>query len=189
LSCNYDNKIIQPIKSRLTPFYISGLTPDDMKELIGRVCTKENITIDKDALETLIRMGDKDSRRIINTLQACAMLNKQIEKESVEKILQIPDRNIVKEMMIQATGNDIEKAFGIATNHIINSGFDIKKILIMMSDIILELDIEDFMRVKFIDILSTGEANINNGNTIDIQMKGMISKMNLVSKMNPKCML
>ena len=187
LSCNYDNLLIEPIKSRLTAFYFGGLTNDNMMEIISHICTEEKISISEDGAKTLISLSNKDARKIINTLQTCAMLTNDITEEIVEKILQVPDKNIIKEMMTQAIEGDIDKSFGIATNHIINSGFDIKKILIIMNDIIPELNLESFQQIKFSDTLSDGEDRINRGNSIDIQMKGILSKMYLISKMSPKC--
>ena len=69
LTCNYVEKIIDPIQSRCQVF---GITPPSRKEVavrLGNICTGEGIELDMDALVQIVNSSYPDIRRGINALQ------------------------------------------------------------------------------------------------------------------------
>ncbi len=69
LTCNYVEKIIDPIQSRCQVF---GITPPSRKEVavrLGNICNKENIELNTDALVQIVNSTYPDIRRSINALQ------------------------------------------------------------------------------------------------------------------------
>ncbi len=69
LTCNYVEKIIDPIQSRCQVF---GITPPSRKEVavrLGNICTDEGIELDMDALVQIVNSSYPDIRRGINALQ------------------------------------------------------------------------------------------------------------------------
>lgn len=69
LTCNYENKIINPLKSRLQHLRFKAPNVDDVTELVATILMKENVTFDLDALDAYIEVGYPDVRKIINLLQ------------------------------------------------------------------------------------------------------------------------
>ena len=70
LTCNYVEKIIDPIQSRCQVF---GITPPNRKEVakrIAHVLDTEGVEYDLDGLATLINNGYPDIRRILNACQS-----------------------------------------------------------------------------------------------------------------------
>lgn len=189
LSCNYDNKLIAPIKSRFMSFHFAGLRDEDMKKLVYRICSAEDLIIDPQAIDLLVELSDKDTRIILNTLQVCALLGQSIDMQTVQNTFQVPDKNQVREMMRLAIEGDIPQSFEIATNHIINSGFDLKRVLKMMVAVTPSFELNPGIMSKFFDSLSEGEDRITRGNSPDIQLKGLLAKLSLVSRMEPACLM
>ena len=69
LTCNYVEKIIDPIQSRCQVF---AITPPSRKEVavrLGSICSKENIELNTDALVQIVNSTYPDIRRSINALQ------------------------------------------------------------------------------------------------------------------------
>ena len=69
LSCNYANKIIDPIKDRCTVFRFKAIPAQEMKFLLDKIVEKESIDITKDALMTLCVLSKGSMRRALNTLE------------------------------------------------------------------------------------------------------------------------
>ena len=69
LTCNYENKIINPLKSRLQHFRFKAPNINDITELVATVLVKENVQFDLDILDAYISVGYPDVRKIINLLQ------------------------------------------------------------------------------------------------------------------------
>ena len=187
LSCNYDNKLIAPIKSRLMSFHFAGLKDDDMKTLTYRVIRAENLTMSDEAVDLLVELSDRDTRVVLNTLQVCALLGNDITLETVKNTLQVPDKKQVKQMIESAISGDLDLAFEIGGNHIINNGFDVNKILRMIDKNLPSLDIHPNTKCALLNIISDTEDRINHGGTPDIQLRGLLSKFALATAVPPEC--
>lgn len=187
LSCNYDNKLIAPIKSRLMSFYFGGLSDSDMKTLAYKIIRAENLTIPDEAIDLLVELSDKDTRVVINTLQVCALLGTDITIDTVRNTLQVPNKKQVLQMINSAIDGDMDMAFEICSNHIINSGFDVRKILRMIDKNLPALELHRNTKGKLIDIISDTEDRINHGGTPDIQMRALLAKFDIVTKVPPEC--
>lgn len=187
LSCNYDNKLIAPIKSRLMSFHFAGLSDDDMRTLVYRVIGEENLQMPEDAVDLLVELSDRDTRVLLNTLQVCALLSSDISAETVKNTLQVPDKKQVHQMISSAISGDLDLAFEISANHIINSGFDVKKILRMIDKTLPMIEMHKNTRGKLLGVISDVEDRINHGGTPDIQMRALLSKFDLIANINPVC--
>ena len=84
LTCNYVEKIIDPIQSRCQVF---GITPPNKKEVAKRIVTilkEQNIEFDMQDLATVINNGYPDIRRVLNSAQRQVINGKlMIDKESL----------------------------------------------------------------------------------------------------------
>ena len=84
LTCNYVEKIIDPIQSRCQVF---GITPPNKKEVAKRIVEilkDQNIEFEMSDLATLINSGYPDIRRILNSAQRQVIDGKlQIDKQSL----------------------------------------------------------------------------------------------------------
>jgi len=75
LTCNFKNRIIEPLHSRCSvyDFYVAlGEQPEilaDFMDRVSNILTKENVTFDKKVLAELIMKYRPDFRRVINELQ------------------------------------------------------------------------------------------------------------------------
>jgi len=187
LSCNYDNKLIAPIKSRLMCFHFAALNDDDMKTLAYKIIKAEGLTIPDEAVDLLVELSDRDTRVVINTLQVCALLSTDITIDIVRNTLQAPNKKQVLHMINTAIDGDLNMAFEICSNHIINSGFDVKKILRMIDKNLPTLEIHENTKCKLLDVISDVEDRINHGGTPDIQMRALLSKFALITKIPPEC--
>jgi DNA polymerase III delta prime subunit len=119
LTCNYVDKIIDPIQSRCQVFNIAPPSKKEVAQHIVNILEKESIQYSKDDLVSLINITYPDIRRVINTSQQC----------SVSGTLQL-DKNILIEHdyfstivdLLKSTKTKKEKFDGIrqivADNHI-----------------------------------------------------------------------
>ena len=187
LSCNYDNKLIPPIKSRLMSFHFAGLNDNNMKTLAYRVVRAKNLTMPDEAIDLLVELSDKDTRVVLNTLQVCALLGSDITVETIKNTLQVPDKKQVLQMINSAISGDLDLAFEIGSNHIINSGFDVAKILRMIDKNLPILNIHPNTKCALLNIISDTEDRINHGGTPDIQLRGLLSKFALATAVPPEC--
>jgi replication factor C subunit 3/5 len=75
---NYTHKLSPALLSRCTRFRFSPLKERDIRVLVDKVITEENVNISPDATDALVRLSKGDMRRALNVLQACHASSKSI---------------------------------------------------------------------------------------------------------------
>ncbi|TFG94966.1 AAA family ATPase [Candidatus Thorarchaeota archaeon] len=80
LTCNYENKIIPPIKSRCQHFHFKAADKNDIAEYLINILAQEQVGFDLNLLDKYITYGYPDIRKIVNMLQ----------QNAIEGKLQIP---------------------------------------------------------------------------------------------------
>jgi len=83
LSCNYSSKIIEPIQSRCAVFRFRPLANNQVEDQIKNIAEKENIKLNEDACEAIVRVSLGDLRKAITALQVAAAVNKEVTRELV----------------------------------------------------------------------------------------------------------
>lgn len=69
LTCNYENKIIPPLKSRCQHFRFTKPAYEDVLEYTAKILIAEKVKFTVDLLEKYIAVGYPDIRKIVNLLQ------------------------------------------------------------------------------------------------------------------------
>ena len=69
LTCNYVERIIDPIQSRCQPFQIVPPSRKEVAVHLNNILKEENITFEMDDVATLVNGGYPDIRRVINFAQ------------------------------------------------------------------------------------------------------------------------
>ena len=73
LTCNYVDKIIDPIQSRCHIFNIVPPSKKEVAQHLVKILDDENVKYEKDNLVTIINQSYPDIRRVINTTQLCVI--------------------------------------------------------------------------------------------------------------------
>ena len=68
---NYTHKLSPALLSRCTRFRFSPLKEPDIRQLVDVVIEKEDVKIQPEAVDSLVRLSKGDMRRALNVLQAC----------------------------------------------------------------------------------------------------------------------
>ena len=69
LTCNYQERIIDPIISRSQPFQIIPPNKKDVAALLVRILATEGVTFDKEGVVAIVQAHYPDIRAVINTAQ------------------------------------------------------------------------------------------------------------------------
>jgi replication factor C small subunit len=108
LTCNYVEKIIDPIQSRCQVFAITPPTKKDVAVRVSQVLKLENVAFEMNDLVAIINSSYPDIRRILNTCQRQSIngelkLDKQslIEANYMTKLLEILSSNEDKKTKFQ----------------------------------------------------------------------------------------
>lgn len=125
LTCNYKNKLIEPIHSRTTclDFTISKQEKSKLiLEFVKRVfdiLDKEHIQFDKNSVAAIVKKYFPDNRRILNELQRLSsvgdineeLVNLSLKESNIDSLvssLKLRDLNKVRQWIVDNISSDIE---------------------------------------------------------------------------------
>ena len=177
LTCNYSSDIIEPIQSRCALFRFTHLPEKDLINYLQKICEKEDITCNSDALNVIYDYSNGDVRHAINILQVSSSFGK-ITVNNVRKI----------------TGMSLESKVSESINLALNDDFN--KAREMMIDLIRVYGIpeRDFIRYAYrslkdshyqkelAKIFAKYDSRLNMSASPEIQLSALLAEINSLSK-------
>ena len=175
LSCNYSSKIIDPIQSRCAVFRFKPLSSEDLREFLTMITEKENVEIEKDAMDELVHVARGDMRRAVNSLQVAASLGKKIDKDVIYQTAGMANPKAVRDMIETALGGNFIKARDMLDDTMITFGLSGQDIIRQIHSTFFDLDITDSEKVRFMDKTGEIEFRIVEGSNERIQLEALLA--------------
>ncbi|KAG4026611.1 hypothetical protein MFRU_038g00150 [Monilinia fructicola] len=97
---NYTHKLSPALLSRCTRFRFSPLKERDIRVLVDKVIVEENVQINAEATDALVRLSKGDMRRALNVLQACHASSTPIHIKGTPKV---EEKDIVRDLITETT--------------------------------------------------------------------------------------
>jgi replication factor C small subunit len=180
LSCNYSSKIIDPIQSRCAVFRFSPVSKEDVTAFLTKIITNEGVSIDEDALESLVHVARGDMRRAVNSLQVAASLGKTIDVDTVYQTTGMANPERVKAMMETAMSGDFVGARNMLDDIMVTYGLSGQDIIRQIHASFFELSITDAEKVRLMDKTGEIEFRIVEGSNERIQLEALLAYLVMV---------
>ncbi|SBT42230.1 replication factor C3 [Plasmodium ovale wallikeri] len=177
LLCNYVNKITPAIQSRCTSFRFSPLKEEYMKNKAIDIAKSENVDLTKNGLESLIRVGRGDMRRILNCLQVVSLSHKNmvIDENVILSTLDIPLPSEVKDILEHFTKSSIKESYEFVTKLQHHKGYSIKDIMVCLYESILTYNFPDSAVCILLKNFGEIEERCSSGASEQITLSALIS--------------
>ena len=190
---NYTHKLSPALLSRCTRFRFSPLKERDIRVLIDKVITEENVHIAPDATDALVRLSKGDMRRALNVLQAChasstplhvpgqpAPDDKDIERdlittETIYTCIAAPhpdDINLITQTLL--TTSDITSCLSTINTLKRTKGLALADILTAMAEQLAAVEAPAQTRVKWLEGLADIEYRLSGGGSEMVQTGGLV---------------
>ena len=166
LNANYEEKIIPELHSRLTRISFGNYEKKDILSHLIRICTKENINFEADALKKLIDLNYPDIREMIKYLQ----LNKTVTLDIIKSKLEMSD--MIFSLIQQRKLLDARRIW-------IENNLDCKELLYSWFEKIINLNYSIQQKVEIIDLIALTDYRIAVSATPDIQLFNFCVKVKL----------
>jgi replication factor C small subunit len=177
LICNYSGKIIEPIQSRCAPFRFSYLQREDYSKYLQTIINKEDVKVSNDGFSAIYDVCGGDLRKAINTLQAAASLNREINSETVYSVVGRANPTDVQEMIKLAMKGKFIEARKQLRDMIVKYG-------VAGSDIIKQIHIEIFRsglpgkwKIKLADTIGEIDFRMAQGASEEVQLSALLARL------------
>ncbi|TVY37629.1 Replication factor C subunit [Lachnellula occidentalis] len=190
---NYTHKLSPALLSRCTRFRFSPLKERDIRVLVDKVITEENVNISPDATDSLVRLSKGDMRRALNVLQACHASSTPLHIKGTPKTA---EKDIVRDLITETTiyeciasphPEDITKILNtlLKTTDVtsclqtINSlkatqGLALADIISSLSEELTKLDVPPAVMITWLDGLAEVEYRLSGGGGEVIQTGAVV---------------
>ena len=172
--CNEIENMIETMQTRSIVLKFTKIDDKDIYDFLKIICDKEKIRINKEVLETIVLCSSGDLRKAINCLQTvCVTYSeyKQITKENVFEVLDIPQPKIIKEIILDNNyKNMVDKL-----NSILDMGYSVNDIISSFLNVVTSMDIEIDKKMKYITEITFTDIKINEGLDSRVQLYSLLS--------------
>ena len=182
LSCNYSSKIIDPIQSRCAIYRFRPLGGDAVKEEIGRIASREELTISPGAMEAIVYIAQGDMRKAINAVQGAAIISPTIEEKSIYAITSTARPDEIADLLSLSLKGDFETAESLLAQLLHERGIAPNELINQCYRALVKMDLDRGLKVKLIDHLGEADFRLSEGANSDIQMEALIARFVLSSE-------
>ena len=135
LTCNYVEKIIDPIQSRCQTYKIVPPSKKEVAVHVKAILEKENISFDLDDLALVVTAGYPDLRKVINELQRMSidgklsidkggMLNNEFKLQFLDAVRKGESIGVIRKMVADSNFTDYTELFRLLYDEVDNYGGD-----------------------------------------------------------------
>ncbi|MDP3917026.1 MAG: replication factor C small subunit [Nanoarchaeota archaeon] len=180
LSCNFSSKLIDPIQSRCAVFRFKPLDKEEITSVIDNIAEKEGLKISNDTKNALFDVCDGDVRRVINTLQSCAVLNKDIGPETIYEVSNFARPKEIDVVIKMALNRDFEKSRNKLLDIMLTNGLSGLDIIKQLQAEIIKLDVEGKTKLEMIKLCGEAEFRLVEGSDEFIQLEALLASFGLL---------
>jgi len=180
LCCNEMSKIIDPIQSRCVIFKFKGLNNIALKDLTNKIASLEGLKLDTDSESLLIKISNGDVRKLINTMQAVAAIDKKVTVKLIEEILDYVNPKEVEEMLKHAINGDFFKAREEMIKLRVLRGLSALEILKEIYRQVIEMDLDSKVKIKLVDRIGTIEFRLVEGSDSELQLESLLAMIGMI---------
>ena len=182
LSCNYSNKIIDPIQSRCAIFRFKLLEKKDIEKIIRKIIESEKLEIEEQAIDSLYEASEGDCRRVINLLQSTASISTKISSELVNTIVSSAKPSDIKVVLEYALSGDFLKSREKLLDIMLRESISGQDIIKAIQKEIWNLQIEPEIKVKLTEKTGEIEFRLVEGSDEFIQLESLLASFVLAGQ-------
>ena len=161
LICNQIHKIHPAVQSRCMRFRFRPIKNEECLNRLKEICKAENIRYDNDSiLKTVIQMGDRDMRKMLNLLEATLMSSKKnnlISMNDVYTTAGLPSISEFEQILdeIKNKKMSLGKIYDLVNKERLTKGYAIQDLVNMLHDKVRKnnqdkngtLDVKDMLTI------------------------------------------
>ncbi|MCJ1313217.1 hypothetical protein MMC25_006894 [Agyrium rufum] len=190
---NYTHKLSPALLSRCTRFRFSPLKELDIRSLVNQVIEKEEVRIELEAVENLVRLSKGDMRRALNVLQAChasstplhikgqpkpdpkTIKRETITNDTIYDCIAAPRPGDIRTILdTLLSTSDVTSCLNTINIFKTNKGLALADIITAMNEELGKLEVPPQTRVTWLEGLADIEYRLSGGGGETVQTGGMV---------------
>jgi len=183
LICENLSRIIDPIRSRFVIIHFKPLEDHHIAAILRYIISSEKISINEEALSSIIYLGQKNMIKTINLLQTLASVytGKKIEADSIHQIVTQIIEFKVKAMIELALNKEFTPARTKLRELFIQYGLVGSQIINYIHNTVMKLPMPEPWKISLFDLLGDYELRIQKGANEEIHLSAFIAQLGVLN--------
>jgi replication factor C subunit 2/4 len=173
--CNYENKIIEPIKSRCFSFRFIPIPKDQMIQKLKNIANNEGINISDDCLNHITDICEGDARRSIMTLQNVKYITNNPTKSDIYTLTSYVDDSMLDNLwdkLLKCSVTELLQYSLVLTN----TGYPMNYLLACFKNKTIKSNMSDEIKSKICIHIANVERMLAHGS--DNQLLSILAHIN-----------
>jgi len=181
LSCNYSSKIIDPIQSRCATFRFPKIRDEAVRNYLSELAQKENVDIDEEGMNVLLKVADGDLRRGITMLQVVSSAEGKVAPEAIFRVLSIAEPGDIQDMLYRAIDGKYLEAREKLSGLMIKKGLSGIDIIKGIHEEVFNISLDDRTIMKLVETIGEYEFRMVEGANERIQLEALLASISVLT--------
>jgi len=139
LICNYEHKIIPPIKSRCINIRFNPIEKNIIIERLIYIAKQESIEYNMESIDTIACISNGDLRKAINMLQSISMMNRTISPKMCYDMIGMAETSVIDNIynILMDKNSNFEDTFNYMKKNVLEKGILLCFILQQLTTLII----------------------------------------------------
>jgi replication factor C small subunit len=173
--------VLEPILSRCSIILVSPPDYDTFAATIEGILGDEDVFYSPDAIEDLYHLTKGAIGPALDLAQVCSQTREFVTSDNLFDVVAVLRRSPVRELLVHALRGEYLSASGTLDECYRKHYLTNAEIYTQMVEEIHRLPIEFLVKAKLIEVIAQADAEGVDGNSPDIQMMAMLSKLVLLN--------
>lgn len=176
-TCNYIEKIIEPIVSRCIKFRFKPISEDALIKRLKLISKYEKLVLDETCYKKIVSNSEGDARRAIMTLQNIKYINNKIKLFDIDTILGTTTISVLEDIWNTIINKDISAILKI-TQNIKNKCININDLINFLHEKIINSKIKDSKKNELIMKITNTDSRLTEGGDEFLNILYILSQVN-----------
>jgi replication factor C subunit 2/4 len=180
-TCNYIEKIIDPIISRCVKFRFKPIDKESMVYRLKQIANKEKLKLSDECFDKIFQISEGDARRSIMLLQNVKYLYKFKKIITIKDLDELVGSSSIEDLEViwEKTRNSQISDLIELSKYIKSQSINISELLHFIKEKIMSLKIKDEVKSKLITIIANTESKLLERGDEFINVLYVLSEINI----------
>ena len=167
-------KVIPALQSRCTRFRFGPLTDASVSAKLTEVCQNEQLVVDSEAQQAIVKLAKGDMRKVMNILESCSLTYKEIPLAKIFEVTGRPSPTDIDQIFNALMNEDYRSALAVFTEIKTNKSLALEDIVRDLHKCVMECSFEEQMKMFLVSRLSEIEFRLASGTNERAQVASVV---------------
>jgi replication factor C subunit 3/5 len=168
------SKIIPALQSRCTRFRFGPLTHDSAQGRLNEIAVLEDLKLEPDAANAIVKLSGGDMRKVLNVLESCSLAHKHISLQDVYDVTGRPSPMDMDQIFASLSQNRFNEALETLLEIKQRKSLALEDVMGELHKAIMVTKYTDEMKIYLVSRMAEIEYRLAQGSNEKVQVSSLV---------------